>query len=109
MAPGAVVLGVGVVGIAIGAITGAMSLGKVSTLSSHCPTKHGCDPADQSLADSAKSLGTISTIGFVVGGVGLVGGAVLLVVRPGKPAAAAGVVTFTPRIGLGSMAFEGTF
>jgi hypothetical protein len=69
--PAYVVLGVGGAGILVGGITGALALSKASD----CPNKV-C--ASQSDLDGAKSMATISTVGFAVGIVGIGLGTVLL-------------------------------
>jgi hypothetical protein len=75
-------LGVGAAGLAVGGIAGLMALGAKSKLDDG-----GCDDGhcylDQSSdVDPYNSKVTISTIGFVVGGVGLAAGAVLLLTSP---------------------------
>lgn len=74
--------GVGVAGIAVGAIFGGVTLGKKSTISDHCTdgrcrTQEGLDAAE-----SAKTTGLVSTIGFGVGAVGLATGIVLFATAP---------------------------
>lgn len=68
--------GVGVVGIGLGTITGLMSMSKTSDLKDTCKDNK-CPPGSQDKIDSAKTLGNISTVGFIVGvvgaGVGVVG------------------------------------
>jgi hypothetical protein len=71
-----IVGGVGVVGIGIGSIFGLQALSKKSSAHDVCPDR--C--ADQSGVDKwndAVSAGKISTIGFIVGGVGLAGAAAM--------------------------------
>ena len=80
LAGGIVALGVGVAGLAMGTITGVIALNKKSALAERCPDQW-CYPDDQSLADAAKTNATLSTVGFVVGGVGVATGVVLLAVR----------------------------
>jgi hypothetical protein len=109
---GIVLIGLGVAGVGVGAVTGILSLGKVSDIDSKCPNKH-CTPEEQSDIDSAKTMGTVSTIGFIAGGVGLVAGVVLLVAtgRGGASTAPASakVSHVTPWAGLGSAGFSGRF
>lgn len=117
-----VALGVGGVGLAVGAVTGLIALGKNSDLKSQC--KDGtCDPTLQGDVDSYKTMGTISTIGFVVGIVGVGAGVVLWLTAPKENAAAKGSryatvphpaqkqtgVKVTPFLGLGSAGVSGTF
>ena len=66
--------GVGIVGVAVGTITGIIALGKGSD-ADKCPEsggKHRC--VDQKTVDdieSGKTMGTVSTIAFIAGGVGV--------------------------------------
>jgi hypothetical protein len=76
---GFIVAGVGVVGLGLGAVTGLMAIGKNNDSKKLCPDDGAC--ASQSAVDdseSAKTLGTVSTIGFIAGGVALAAGAVLV-------------------------------
>ena len=71
-----VVGGVGAAGLVVGGIFGAIAMSKKSDAQAVCPNQ--C--SDQSGVDqwsSAKSAGTVSTVAFVVGGVGLATGLVL--------------------------------
>lgn len=72
-------LGLGALGLGLGAVTGGLSLAKVSDVKSRCIDGH-CSPADQPEADSARTLGTVSTVGFIAGGVLAATGIVLLLV-----------------------------
>jgi hypothetical protein len=76
-----IAFGVGVAGLGVGAATGILSLTKVGELEDRCPTKR-CEPGLAGMADTAKTLGTASTIGFVVAGVGAATGGAFLVLRP---------------------------
>ena len=69
--PAYIVLGIGGAGLVVGGITGALAFGKASD----CPNKV-CKT--QSDLDSAKSMATVSTIGFGVGIVGVAVGTILL-------------------------------
>jgi hypothetical protein len=68
--------GVGVAGIAVGAVTGIMTMGKKSTIEDECPD-HRCTPKGRDAVDSAQTTGLVSTIGFGVGAAGLITGVVL--------------------------------
>jgi hypothetical protein len=83
MVPGAVVLSIGAAGLLVGAITGGVSMSKVSELADRCPTKH-CAAEDEPLGTEAKTLGNVSTAALVIGGVGAAVGAVLLIWPPGS-------------------------
>ena len=72
-----VAFGVGGAGLVLGAVTGLVAMGKHSDLEKACPG--GTCASDRSSdVDSYKSMGTLSTVGFVVAGVGAAAGAVLL-------------------------------
>lgn len=90
LVPGVVALGVGGVGLALGAITGAVASGKIADIKSRCRTIDGADHclvADIPARDSAQTLITVSTIGLVAGGVAALAGTTLIILRPGGHAA----------------------
>lgn len=105
-----VALGVGGAGVLVGAITGFVALGKHGDLSDACPG--GTCPSDkQSDVDSYKTMGTVSTVSFIVGGVGLAAGAVLWFTAP-KESAKSGSshwATVSPYVGPGSAGVTGRF
>ena len=84
--------GLGAAGLVVGSITGALVLGKKSTIDDNCVGTL-CNAEGKDAADSAQSLGLVSTIGFGVGITGLATAAVLFFTEP-KPVAAAR--TWTP-------------
>jgi hypothetical protein len=76
---GFIVAGVGVAGVAVGAVTGIMAMSKNNESKDKCPNSGACaDKAGVDANDSAKTLGLVSTIGFIAGGVGLAAGAFLI-------------------------------
>jgi hypothetical protein len=79
--PAYVLLGVGGVGLVVGTIGGIVALGKKSDLDSACSGNKVCPTSAQGIRDSASSAGTVSTVGFVVGAIGLMAGATLYVLR----------------------------
>ncbi len=86
-----VAFGVGAVGLGVGGVTGALVLGKKSTIDGHCADVQ-CDSEGLKAADSAKTLGLVSTIGFAVGAVGVAAGVVLLVTGgSGRPTTRSGL------------------
>jgi hypothetical protein len=112
-----VALGVGGVGIAVGAITGIVAIGKHGTLKDKCPDGKCPDDA-KSDVDSYKTMGTLSTVGFIVGGVGIAAGAVLWLTAPSDSAsapssppspAAKSRFTWHPYVGLGGGGVTGRF
>ncbi len=117
-------IGLGVIGLGLGGVTGGLSLAKVSDVKSRCVEGH-CPSTDQSKADSARTLGTVSTVGFVLGGALAVAGVVLIAwpsthdgdapvsapaPAPGsKPAPAPKTAAFTLGVGPGSVLVGGSF
>ena len=67
--------GLAVAGLAVGGVTGALTLSKAGDVKTQCANGI-CDPAAKSDLDSASSLATISTIGFAVAGAGALCGVV---------------------------------
>lgn len=76
----------GVVGLALGGVFGGLTLGKVGDSDKSCAKQADgtfrCDAAGAQLRDDAKGLSTISTIGFIAGGVLAAGGVVLWLTSP---------------------------
>ncbi|MDI1483440.1 hypothetical protein [Polyangium sp. y55x31] len=109
--PAIAAFGAGGLGLGIGIVTGAIALSKVSELEERCPAKH-CLPADRPVGDSARALGTASTVGFVLGTALVGAGVALALVRPfGRAPAdeAAGTGVLRVQVGLGTMRVEGAF
>ena len=77
--------------------------------------QRSCDPSKDGDVSSYHTKGLVSTIGFIVGGVGLAGGAVLILTAPKSHASATigqttGPGTFiSPYIGPGSAGITGKF
>jgi hypothetical protein len=95
---GLVTGGVGVAGLVVGGIFGAMALSKNSSANSgHCGGSLGganqCDSTGVSLRSDAVNFGNISTIAFIAGGVLAAGGATLFLVAP------SGHVQASPAVG----------
>ena len=105
-------LGVGVAGVAVGGIFGGLALGKKGSLDGQCTANKICGPSAQSDLDAAQTFATISTVGFIVGGVGVAAAVVLFLLPDPKPEAAAAPksgVFLRPVIGPGSLGLIGTF
>ncbi len=82
-------IGVGALGLGVGAVTGLMTMSKTSKLEQQC-TELKCPPSAHADFDSAHTLGTVSTVGFVVGVVGVgLGGILLLSSGSGSGSASA--------------------
>lgn len=69
-------LGFGVAGVATGGVLGYLTMTQKKDLEGQCPGGV-CSPSQQDALDSAKRMGTLSTIAFGVGGAGLLLGTVL--------------------------------
>jgi hypothetical protein len=93
-------LGVGVVGVGVGTAFGVIALGKASKVNDACTGTH-CPPSTKSDVDSGRSAATISTIGFAVGGAGLIAAAVGYLVLSKPSASALRVVPFVTANGAG--------
>jgi len=98
-------LGLGGAGLVLGAVTGGLAIGKHGDLTDSCPD--GRCPADQQdNLDSYETMGTLSTIGFIAGGVLAGAGLVLVLVAPsgdGDGADQAGAPALTATVGPGSV------
>ena len=113
-----VAFGVGAAGLVVGSVTGLMSLSKTNGLKDQCPNNK-CPGATydsqafQNDKSSAQSTGTISTIGFIVGGAGVAVGVVSLFLGGKASASTTGKgthdYTVSPWIGAGSAGFRGIF
>jgi hypothetical protein len=103
-----IVGGVGVAGAVTGAVTLALAFNEHSVNQAHCSdATRTCDAEGRAAASTGQALGTISTVGFVVGGLGLGVSAVWLLTRgPSQPA-----VSMGPRVTPegGSWRIEGRF
>lgn len=93
----------GGVGLATGAVTGVLAIGKHSTLETECKTD--CKQGD---IDSYHAIGAISTVGFIAGGVLAGAGLILLVTAPSS-SPSTGAATVTPYVGFGSFGAVGSF
>ncbi len=88
---GYALIGVGGATLIMGAVTGGLALSKHGALKADCNADGTCDPAKvadiQARIDSYETIGTVSTIGFIAGGVLAATGVVVLLTAP-KPDAA---------------------
>lgn len=83
--PAYATLGIGVAGLAVGSVLGLMAIGKKGDVQDACEgTKCPGNKDVSDNIDSGKTFGTISTVGFIVGGVGLVAGAYLFITSAPK-------------------------
>ncbi|MCC6554291.1 MAG: hypothetical protein IT372_15020 [Polyangiaceae bacterium] len=107
LAPPIAAFALGAVGIGVGAVTGILSANEVSDIKSRCEGNQ-CLKADAEQGDRAALLGTVSTVGFVAGGVGVAAGVLLLALRP-APAPGASASRAVLSAGPGSFRLGGTF
>lgn len=103
-----VAFGVGAVGLGVGAVTGLIVGSKSSDLTKNCRSDGACPSSQDSTLSSANTLATVSTIGFIVGGAGVVAGVVLLLTQ-GATTTAARKPGVQPRVGAGYAGLDGTF
>ncbi len=75
--------GAGVALVVVGAVTGGLALGKKSVVGADCQGLV-CSSTGEAAVNAGKTLGTVSTVGFVVGAAGLAAGAVLFFTAPGR-------------------------
>jgi hypothetical protein len=105
--------GVGVVGVAVGSIFGMMAKSDNDQALQNCRTSTLCSQTGLSHTDDAKSAATVSTVAFVVGAAGLVGGAVLWFTAPSSAATAPTTASIraTPGVGpsYGGLAVDGAW
>jgi hypothetical protein len=106
-------VGLAGVGVAVGAITGAMSLSSTSSATKGCQNDR-CPPPTWGDIDSARTTATVSTVAFVAAGVGAaiaITGFVLPrhSTRTTETGTADEGVSITARVGPGSFSLAGTF
>jgi hypothetical protein len=95
--PGAVVLGIGGVGVALGVTFMVLRGGALSDLDAKCGGDTSCPPSAQSLSDKGRLYTGLAEGGFVLGAVGIVTGIVLLATSgPPKPAPSSAFVGAPP-------------
>ena len=109
-APAIVFLSLGGAGLIVGGAAGVAALMQTSDARSQC-TGNICKPAAADAIARSKLSGTISTVGFIAGGVGVGVGIILLIASPGaaKKAPAKESASVTPWIGLGQAGLSGSF
>jgi hypothetical protein len=76
--PAYIAFAVGGAGLVAGAVFGGLTLSQRSKLDGDCSPQKVCPPASQDTIDTARTFGTISTVGFVVAAAGAATGLVLL-------------------------------
>jgi hypothetical protein len=106
-----VVGGVGLVGAGLGTYFGLQSKSKLDEAETYCDGSNCTDPKGVTLGDDAYTAGNISTVGMVVGALGLAGGVVLWVTAPKSSQTEQPTPTARARLelGLGSLNLRGEF
>jgi len=99
--------GVGAAGLITGGVTGGITLARVSDLDDQCPDRR-CPATVQEDLDDAEVVSHVSTVGFVVGGVGVAVG-VLGLILDDDGSDEAELVVITPCVGPGSVGLRGRF
>lgn len=99
--------GVGAVGVALGAVGGVVAFSEKSKLTPLCEGLV-CETSARKIVSSGRTWATVSTIGFIVGGVGVAAGVVGLL-TPSKEIVLAPGVKARLTLDPGSVGLEGTF
>jgi hypothetical protein len=100
---------IGVVGVATGTVFGIKAASSLSDAKTHCDPYPHCAGKGAELAKDAQNSGTISTIAFIVGGVGLVSGAILWFSAPDGRADARHDASAALDVGPGTIMLHGRF
>lgn len=107
--PAYVSLGIGGAGLVVGTVFGIVAMGKKSDLEDACPNKVCPSAAQQDTIDSGKTMGTVSTVGLVIGAVGIGAGVILLLSGGSSSSKASTSPKVQPLVGLGQAGVGGTF
>ncbi|APR80772.1 Hypothetical protein A7982_06119 [Minicystis rosea] len=103
LTPAAIMLGLGGASLGVGAVFGGLTLSKASAIHDHC-VDDICPIAQLPAAQSARTLATTSTVGFVIGGVLATTGITLLVLHTRARAVSTSMV-----LGPSSLLVQGAF
>jgi len=82
LTPAIVAYGVGGAALTMAAVAGGLAIAQANDVKAQC-IDFRCPSELRDEADRSQTLGTVSTVGFVVGGAAVAAGVVLTVVRPG--------------------------
>jgi hypothetical protein len=101
---GLVVGSVGAAALAVGGVFGALSFSKWSSAQTACKTSVACANHAQAMSDKndAATNATVSTVGFVAGGLAVAAGVTLFLLAPGSGGNRGAAVNVAPSIGPGS-------
>ncbi len=104
---GWVLIGIGGVGLGVGAVTAVIANNKKSDLEGVCkPDISHCPESSRGVVDDYNNLRIASSAGFIGGGAGIAIGAILLATAPKSKENARRV---TPWVGVGSVGMRGRF
>ncbi len=107
---GLIIGGVGVAGAVTGLITGLLAGSRYSKAERECPEQQCVQgSAGWDAVQSFRTLRTVSTVGYVVGGVGIAAGATLFLIAPSPPAASARTGSLGVWVGPSSVGVSGAF
>ena len=100
----------GVVALGVGSVFGIVSMSKKGDADKHCDANNVCDDEGLGLRRNAISAGSLSSIGFVAGGVLAAAGVVLWFTAPPRAAKSGATAPPAPRAGIaprwGGITFE---
>lgn len=100
-------LGVGAAGVAVGSVAGVLALSHESDAASACEDNR-CPPSVHGDVDAAKSAATVSTVAFVIGGIGTAVGLSAILVS-GKHSDEKVAVTVRAHLAPFGAGLQGTF
>jgi hypothetical protein len=93
--------GLAAAGVAAGAITGFLAMGKASSVNDACHNTLNCPRSIDDDLQNGRTMGTVSTIAFAAAGAGAVAGVIGLLIGPKKESAppATAAAWITPWVG----------
>ncbi len=94
--PSLIAFGAGGVGLVVGAIAGAASMAALGDVRDACGGTKSCPPSQRNAVSTGGTLADVSTVGFIVAGVGAAVGVTLWMVPIGRSASARAAVTVGP-------------
>jgi hypothetical protein len=102
--------GVGAAGVVTGSVTGLLAISSFNSAKSKGCVGNHCPPASYGDLDTANTMATVSTVSFVVAGLGVGLGVASLFLVPSAPSEPGGAsVNVRPWFGPGSAGLVGTF
>lgn len=108
LVPPIIAFGVGAVGLGVGTAFGIIAFNQTSEVEERCGGSV-CPPEEQDALDESKRNGNISTVGFVVGAVGVSTGIILLLAMGGGDDEPEDEARLVPVVGPGVVGVRGAF